>query len=63
MSIPGEPGHILKQHIDDMKVTVKKTFIEFRNKEGTGTYQILSYATVNLLGDNINSIKIKQMLY
>jgi len=60
MSVPSEPGHFLKQHLDDVKVTEKKTFIEFTNIKGNGTYQILGYVTIHLLGDNINTIKINR---
>jgi hypothetical protein len=62
MSVPSEPEHFLKRH-RWRESNWKKTFIEFKNIEGNGTYQILGYATVNLLGDNINTTKIKQMLY
>jgi hypothetical protein len=41
----------------------KTTFTEFKNIDRNGTYQILGYATVNLMGENINTIKIIQMLY
>lgn len=48
--------------IDSVKATVKKSFKEFKKIKRNGIYHILGYATVNLLGENMNIINRIQML-